>query len=105
MYGEGAITDEMCQKWFAKFHPGDSSLDNGPQSGRPVGVDNNQVETLIENSQHYTIQEIANILRISKSMKLLVKVKNLPLFHKITIRTFWPPPKKALLFRALFIPT
>ena len=38
----------MGQKWFAKFHAGDFSVDNTPQSGRPVGVDSNQVETLIE---------------------------------------------------------
>ena len=23
-YGEGAVTDQMCQKWFAKFRAGDS---------------------------------------------------------------------------------
>ena len=25
---EGAVTDQMCKKWFAKFHPGDFSLDD-----------------------------------------------------------------------------
>ena len=30
----------------------------------------------IENNQHYTMREIANILKISKSLKLLVKMKN-----------------------------
>ena len=33
-YGEGAVTDQMCQKWFVKFHAGDFSLDNAPQLGR-----------------------------------------------------------------------
>ena len=28
VYGEGAVTDRMCQKWFAKFHPRDFSLDD-----------------------------------------------------------------------------
>ena len=27
VYGEGAVTDWMCQKWSAKFHAGDFSLD------------------------------------------------------------------------------
>ena len=36
-----------------------------------------QIETLIENSQHYTMREIANILKISKSAKLLVKMKKM----------------------------
>ena len=43
VYGEGAVTDRTCQKWFAKFCTGDSS-----QLGKPVEVDNDQIETLIE---------------------------------------------------------
>ena len=67
VYGEGAVTDQMCQKWFAKFRAGDFSLDDAPRSGRPVEVDNDQIETLIENNQCYAAWEIANILKISKS--------------------------------------
>ena len=52
-------------------------MDDAPQSGRPVEVDNAQMETLTENNQCYTTWERANILKISKSKKLLVKVKNL----------------------------
>ena len=43
----------MCQKWFAKFHAEDFSLDDAPQSGRPIEVDSNQIETSVENNQHY----------------------------------------------------
>ena len=57
----------MCQKWFAKFQAGDFSLDDAPRSGRPVEVDSDQIETLIENNQRYTTREIADILKISKS--------------------------------------
>ena len=64
VYGEGAVTD---QKWFAKFSAGDFSLDDAPPSGRPVDVDSDQNETLIENNQCYAMQEIADILKISKS--------------------------------------
>ena len=46
--GEGAVTD---QKWFAKFRAGDFSQDDAPQSCRPVEVDSDQIETLIENNQ------------------------------------------------------
>ena len=66
----------MCQKWFAKFHAGDFSLDDAPWSGRPVEIDNDQSKTLSENNQRYTTQEIADTLKISKSIKLLVKMKN-----------------------------
>ena len=39
MYGEGAVTDQTCQMWFAKFHAGDFSLEAAPRSGKPVEVD------------------------------------------------------------------
>ena len=61
------MTDRMCQKWFAKFHAGDFSLNNAPQLGKPVEVDSDQIETLIESSEGFTMREIADILRISKS--------------------------------------
>ena len=67
VYGEGAVTARTCQKWFAKLRAGDFSLDIAPRSGRPVEVDSNQIETLIENNQRYTMLEIANILKIPKS--------------------------------------
>ena len=46
---------------------GDFSLDDAPQSGRPVEVDSDHIETLIETNQRYTTREIADILKISKS--------------------------------------
>ena len=67
VYGEGAVTDRMCQKWFVKFSAGDFSLDDAPRSNRPVEVDGDQIRIIIENSQHYTTWEIADILKISKS--------------------------------------
>ena len=60
-----------------KFRAGDSSLDDAPRSGRPVEVDNDQIKTLTENNQHHTMQEIADILKISKSIKLLEKMKHI----------------------------
>ena len=46
--------------------------------GRPVEVDSDQIKTLIENNEHYTTWEIADILKTSKSIELLVKIKNVP---------------------------
>ena len=51
MYGEGAVTDQICQKCFVKFCAGDFSLDDAPQSGRPGEVDSDQIQTLTENNQ------------------------------------------------------
>ena len=54
VYGEGAVTNQACHEWFAKFCAGDFSLDNAPLSTRPVKVDSNQIRILIEKNQHYT---------------------------------------------------
>ena len=78
MYGGGAVTDQTCQKWFAKFSARDFSLDDAPWSvwsGRPVKVDSNPIKILIENNQCYAMQEGAVMIQISKSIKL-VKMKN-----------------------------
>ena len=92
MYGECSLTDGMCQKWFAVFRAGDFSLDNAPWLGRTVEVDNIQIKTVIKNNQHYTMWEIANILKIYKSIKLSVKRKKyIFLFYgKKTKWNFWP---------------
>ena len=52
-----------------KFRAGDFSLDDIPRLARPVEVDRDQIETLIKNNQCYTTREIADILKISKSIK------------------------------------
>ena len=69
-----------CVKCFAKFCAGDFSLDDR-WWGRSVEVDSYQIETLIENSQHYTVRKIANLLKMSKSIMLLVKVKKCCVFY------------------------
>ena len=50
-----------------KFCAGDSSLYDALWLSRPVELDSDHTETLIENNQHYTMREIAGILKISKS--------------------------------------
>ena len=54
VYGGGAVVDQICQKWFVKFHAGDFFLDDAQQLGRLVEVDSDQIDTLIENNQCYT---------------------------------------------------
>ena len=81
----------MCQKWSAKFCVVDFLLDNTPWSQRSVEVESDQIKTFIENNQHYTMWERANIVKISKSIKLLVKMKNVSfILQKKPKQTFWP---------------
>ena len=64
---KGVVIDLMCQKCFVKFCAGDSSLCDALWLSRPVELDSDHTETLTENNQHYTMREIAGILKISKS--------------------------------------
>ena len=66
VYGEGAVTDQTCQNGLRSFV---LEICWTMLHGwvRPAEVDSDQFETLIENHQHYTTREIADILQISKS--------------------------------------
>ena len=66
VYGEGAVTDQMCEKCFTKFQARHFLLDDAPWWGRLVEVDNDQIKALTENNQHYITQKIAKILKMSK---------------------------------------
>ena len=65
-----------------KFCAEDFWLDDVPQSRRAVEVGRDQIETLIEKNQCSTTWEIADILEISISIKLLVKTKNVSILWK-----------------------
>ena len=90
------MTDGKCQKWFVEFYAGNFSLDDAPRSDRPVEVDSYQIKTFIENNQCYTTWEIADILKISKSIKLLVKVKTVPFTLWETLNGLFHQPNTCL---------
>ena len=81
----------MYHKLFVKFCAGDFSLDNVPRLGTPVEVDSNKIKTLIENNQCFTMQEIANILKISKSIRLSMKMRNVSFILWKKTRLFGQP--------------
>ena len=99
VYGDSAVTGWTWQEWFVEFCDGDFLLNNAPQSRRQVKVHSDQINTLLENNQHYTIREIAGILKISKSIKLLVKMKDVSfILWKKTKWTFWPTQQLEYVF-------
>ena len=76
MCGEGAVTDRMCQKWFANFVLESSRWMTLPGLGRPAEVDSHQIQTRTENNQHLAHgRDLVAILKTSKSVEILVKRK------------------------------
>ncbi|XP_018346915.1 PREDICTED: histone-lysine N-methyltransferase SETMAR-like [Trachymyrmex septentrionalis] len=68
VYGENAVSDRMCQKWFAKFRSGEMNIEDAPRSGRPVTTDVDQITALIDSDRQITVREIAARLNIGKSV-------------------------------------
>lgn len=64
VYGDDALTERAAQKWFAKFRSGDTSLEDGPRSGRPTEVDSNDIKALVEQDRTIKVREIAETLKI-----------------------------------------
>ena len=64
----------------AKFRAGDFSLGKAPQSGRGVAVGSDQIETLTENNQCYTMREIAH--KNTQVNKLIDENENCVFYRK-----------------------
>ena len=76
------LCEVLCWRFLARY-------DDAPQSGRPVEVDGDQIETLLENREHYTMREIADILKASKS-SLENHLHQLGYVHRFDV---WVPHK------------
>ena len=98
--GEGAGTDRMCQKWFVKLRAGDSSLGRAPRPGRPGEVISDQIKTLTENNPRSARWERVDILKISTSIELLVKRKNVPFILRKKVSGLFGRPSNCTKGRA-----
>ena len=71
-------------------------LDDTLQLGRPVKVDGDLIKTSVENNQCYTLQEITDIRKLSKSIKLVVKMKMCLFILWKKLSTLFAQPKSNL---------
>lgn len=67
VYGEDALKLRQCQNWYAKFRSRDFDVKDALCSGRPVKVDDDKIEVLIESNRRLTTRQFAENLNISKS--------------------------------------
>ena len=51
MYGDNAIEESTARKWFSCFDISDT-----PRSGRPLGFDEDRLNSLIHNDAHQSTQ-------------------------------------------------
>jgi histone-lysine N-methyltransferase SETMAR len=67
IYGDEALTERTCYKWFSKFKQGDFSLEDAPRSGGPRKVNNEDLEALLEDDPGLTQTELAMQLGVDQS--------------------------------------
>lgn len=64
-YGEGSTTESTCNRWFAKFRSGDTSLLDQARSGRPSTFDNDRLDSLLKANPRLTTRELADDIGVS----------------------------------------
>ena len=82
VYGDNALQERQCQRWFQKFCDGNFDFNDTPRSERPTEVDDDKIKALIESNPRYTTREIAETFNIHHSsvhdhLKKLGYVSNL----------------------------
>jgi len=65
VYGDNALTERVCQKWFAKFRSRDFDINDAPRSGRPTKINSDNVKAIIDKDPCQSVREIATALNIS----------------------------------------
>lgn len=58
-FGEEAVTERTCQRWFHRFRSGDESLEDEEREGRPSLVDEEALKECIEADPRQSLRELA----------------------------------------------
>jgi histone-lysine N-methyltransferase SETMAR len=67
VYGEEAVDSSTCRRWFTKFRSEDTSLTDKPRSGRPVELDDEALQALLDADPRQTTRELAEQLNCSNA--------------------------------------
>jgi len=68
VYGDTAPTDKSCREWFRRFKDGDFSVENKPRSGQPKKFEDKELETLLEEDQSQTQEELTESLKVTQQV-------------------------------------
>jgi len=82
MYGEHALAERTCQKWFARFKSGHFDLEDEERVGAPPKFEDAELEELLDQDPAQTQEELAKTLgvdhsTISKRLKANKKTKKM----------------------------
>ena len=66
VYGEHALAERTCQKWFARFKSGDFGLEDEECPGQPKKIEDEELEALLDEDCCQTQEELAESLGVTQ---------------------------------------
>ena len=67
VYGEHALAERTCQKWFARYKGGDFGLEDEERPGQPKKFEDEELEALLDEDCCRTQEELAESLGITQA--------------------------------------
>ena len=67
VYGEHALAERTCQKWFARFKSGDFGLEDEERTGQPKKFEDEELEALLDEYCCQTQEELAESLGVTQA--------------------------------------
>ena len=67
VYGEHALGERTCQKWFARFKSGDFDLEDEERPGQPKKFEDEEPEALLNEDCCKTQEELAESLGVTEA--------------------------------------
>ena len=67
VYGEHALAERTCQKWFTRFKSGDFGLEDEERPGQPNKFKDEELEALPDEDCCQTQEELAESLRVTQA--------------------------------------
>ena len=67
VYGEHALAERTCQKWFAQFKSSDFDLKDEERPGQPKKFEDEELEALLDEDCCQTQEEIAESLGVTQA--------------------------------------
>ena len=66
VYGDHALAERTCQKWFARFKSGDFALEDQERHGQPKKFEDEQLEALLKEDRCQTNEMLAESLGVTQ---------------------------------------
>ena len=67
VYGEYALAERTCQKWFARFKSGDFGLEDEESPGQPKEFEDEELEALLDEDCCQSQEELAESLGVTQA--------------------------------------